>query len=211
MSSHVLIIGDFHVPDRAREIPLPLVNSVNMHGKFDRVACTGDLTKVATIEPYLHSWSDTVITVLGNMDYDSRNAKFHPRTADFVISAGGTTGDIKFGIIHGHQIHPRGDASALAERAVKMGADALISGHTHAMSVIMKRHEGSNKNILLINPGSASGAWSFVSSMKPSYIIMIFESGDDSTVVTVEYHEFSGKDESTWSESFLFRNGSFSR
>ncbi|MHA1791398.1 MAG: YfcE family phosphodiesterase [Promethearchaeota archaeon] len=168
----LLIIGDFHVPDRAPEIPISLLNLVNENARYDAVACTGDLTKVKIIEPILNLWSDRKYVVLGNMDYYSRNTKYFPR--EQVFSTENDIADrtpIKIGVVHGHDIHPRGELEKLAVKSDKLNVDVLISGHTHALSVdLVSTPKG--RTVLLINPGSATGAWSFVASMKPSFIIM---------------------------------------
>jgi len=74
--------------------------------------------------------------------------------------------NLRIGLIHGHQVRPRGDINKLLKLAKNLDVNILISGHTHAQSIIRKN------NILLINPGSATGAWSFVADGIPSYIIM---------------------------------------
>ena len=39
----LLVIGDFHIPDRAKEIPIELRNKIQ-NLSFDLILCTGDLT-----------------------------------------------------------------------------------------------------------------------------------------------------------------------
>ena len=42
-----------------------------------------------------------------------------------------TIGNIKIGLIHGHQITPWGDLEALAMVQRRLDCDVLIHGHTH--------------------------------------------------------------------------------
>ena len=63
----------------------------------------------------------------------------------------------KIGLIHGHQIVPWGDVDALSQCQRELECDILVSGHTHASSVNCV--EGK----YLINPGSATGAYSGIS------------------------------------------------
>jgi hypothetical protein len=43
--------------------------------------------------------------------------------------------DFKVGVCHGHQVVPWGDKEALAILQRQMGADILITGHTHEFKV----------------------------------------------------------------------------
>lgn len=46
-------------------------------------------------------------------------------------------GQFRVGLTHGHQIVPWGDPNALAMAQRQLGADILVSGHTHRNQVIM--------------------------------------------------------------------------
>lgn len=211
MNMPILVIGDFHVPDRSREISLPVLNSVNKTARYEAVACTGDLTKVKVIEPQLNLWSDNVYCVLGNMDYDSRNTKFFPRTQVFTMNEViDDAPSLDIGIMHGHQIHPRGDFDELAKFALKMNVNLLITGHTHALSVHLHEvhlSDGGIHEVLLVNPGSATGAWSFVASMKPSFIILHHRQVSGGVDIEFECHEFGESGEKIWSEIFTVSGG----
>ena len=63
----------------------------------------------------------------------------------------------KIGLIHGHQVVPWGDKDALCQIMRDLECDILISGQTHKCSIhcIDGRY--------LINPGSATGAYSGLS------------------------------------------------
>ena len=76
-------------------------------------------------------------------------------------------GNIKIGMIHGHQVTPWGDLEALAAVQRQLDCDVLIHGHTHEFSV--QQYDGK----YFINPGSATGAYSALSSnCQPSFILM---------------------------------------
>ena len=46
-----------------------------------------------------------------------------------------TIGNVKIGIIHGHQVTPWGDFEALAAIQRQLDVDVLIHGHTHEFGV----------------------------------------------------------------------------
>jgi vacuolar protein sorting-associated protein 29 len=80
-----------------------------------------------------------------------------------------TIGSFKFGLSHGHQIVPWGDKEALAMLQRRLDCDVLITGHTHEF----KAFEYDDK--FFINPGSATGAYSPLSSVTavtPSFVLM---------------------------------------
>lgn len=193
MTGRILAIGDFHVPDRAAEIPLPVLNAITMAARdvpISFVACTGDLVKVTVIEPVVNTWAPDKLIVQGNMDYDSRNAIGYPRKVTFTsakIAGGGI--DLTFGMAHGHAVHPRGSHAGLATVASDMGARAIISGHTHAPEIVIHEHD-DGKNYLLLNPGSATGAWSFVATMKPSFLLLDLDASEKLLRITITVHEF---------------------
>lgn len=209
----VLVIGDFHVPDRNNEIPLELVNSVNQEVNerpFDFLACTGDLTSIGSIEPVLNLWCEEKLIVQGNMDY------FHSRNDDFFHEATFNTKKfvdsreiLEIGIMHGHQVRPRGDTNLLAKKATAMGVHALISGHTHALSVELVKGTKNPRGLLLLNPGSATGSWSFVASGRPSYLVLEIKPFNEGLDVKIECHEFEDKKENKRILHHEIKNGSF--
>ncbi len=152
----ILVIGDTHIPDRAEWLPDEIVEFLK-DKKFDIVICTGDLTSEKVLN-YLKSLGRHFYVVEGNMDYLSL-----PRNQIIELE------ELKIGVIHGHGIYPRGDKKKLLKIAEDMKVDVLISGHTHYPDVYFD----DNKNILLLNPGSATGAWGGGGgSMIPSFMIL---------------------------------------
>jgi hypothetical protein len=149
----ILVMGDFHIPSRAKSIPVEIFEFISK-AKSDLILCTGDLTdgrildKLGRIAPL--KW------VMGNTDYIRRNDSERLRLEEYDI-----------GLVHGTEIYPRGDKSQLYDLAKKMNVNILISGHTHAMSI---QHMS---DCLLVNPGSATGAWGGgPATLKPSFMIL---------------------------------------
>ena len=165
-----LVIGDAHIPRRAKSVPdkiLSKLNELTDQKSFDYTFFTGDLIIALNFIEFLNlKTSNNVFTVIGNMDYygGNRSAPVYQKL------------DIKFldneklsiGLTHGHQIEPRGDHSQLEYLATnEKSYNILISGHTHKEEIYL-----TNKGILLLNPGSVTGAWSFIASGIPSFIII---------------------------------------
>lgn len=148
----VLILGDTHIPRRAKWLPRRIELFLSKE-KFDVVLCTGDLTDERVLE-YLEGLGE-VFVVRGNMDHlpfqEVRWLKVE---------------DLKVGLIHGHQVYPRSNREQLKEIAVKMDVDLLVSGHTHSPDIYLD-------DVLLLNPGSATGAWGGGGgSLKPSFMVL---------------------------------------
>lgn len=134
----VLAIGDFHIPNRANKIPEKFKEEIE---KADLVLCTGDLTDEEIFE-FLKEKSKDLRVIKGNCDF-----------MDFPVQDIVNTEGLKIGLIHGDQVG-RGDLEGLKDIAEKLGVQILVSGHSHKLSI---KEKG---NIGLINPGSATGAWS---------------------------------------------------
>lgn len=149
----ILIIGDFHYPDRAK-FPKKIFEFLKIKS-YDLIFCTGDLTELTIFEE-LQRLGAPIKIVQGNMDWKFKHPEKYISKID----------NLNIGLIHGHQIHPRGDFNKLSIYSRKLDVKILISGHTHSQSIT------HTNNILLINPGSATGAWSFVADRIPSFIIM---------------------------------------
>ncbi|MEM2009317.1 MAG: YfcE family phosphodiesterase [Thermosphaera sp.] len=157
--NRVLVLGDTHIPDRARRVPQNLSNLIERE-YWDYVIFTGDLTS-----PEVRSWvenlGERVVLVRGNMDYLPL-----PLHEKIVIE------EVTLGVYHGHGIYPRGNIDGLARIGLGLGVDLLASGHTHLSFI---RTDVTGK-VLLINPGSATGAWSGeLESGPPSLIVMDIE------------------------------------
>lgn len=128
------LISDTHIPDRARELPK---NVISAFQNVDLILHAGDLTSMEVIDE-LEKIAPT-IAIQGNMDRAAGiilpNAK--------VIEAEG----IKIGIAHG-EVYPRADTQQLLYLAKQLGADILVTGHSHQPKI--EQIDG----VLLLNPGS---------------------------------------------------------
>ncbi|KAI1713013.1 calcineurin-like phosphoesterase superfamily domain-containing protein [Ditylenchus destructor] len=155
----VLVIGDFHIPHRASQLP-PKFSKLLVPNKIQHVLCTGNLCAKETVD-YLKSLASDVHCVRG--DFDEGVA--YPDVK--VISVG----HFRIGLTHGHQFIPWGDLKAMELAARQMNVDVLISGNTHACKV----HE--KNGIFFVNPGSATGAFSLIEEkVLPSFALLDVQS-----------------------------------
>lgn len=139
-------------------------------GKIQHVLCTGNLCTPA-VDAYLRTISPDVSIVAGDMDVSMQ------RPAKSVINIEG----LSVGLCHGHQVTPWGDDGGLETLRREMGADILITGHTHEISIRQGAAGG-----LFINPGSATGAPTMLGgTCRKSSFVLIDVQG--STVVTYSY------------------------
>ena len=173
--TRVLVIGDFHIPTRARWIPKPVEEAITRES-FDFILCTGDLVDPKVLD-FLKRLG-RVYVVRGNMDFLRNPTRLRLKVGGFTV-----------GLIHGTRIYPRGDVKKLTRAALEMDVDILISGHTHRSSVNEVDVDG--RRILLLNPGSATGVWSGGSTAgPPSFMILEFQGSQ----VTVYLYELTGQE-----------------
>ena len=163
----ILCIGDSHIPVRAKDLPMQIYNQIDELTStelFDYTFFTGDLINFPELLDFLNRKTEkSLFKVIGNMDYYYGN-RDSPTYQKLVISFEDNH-KITLGLTHGTQIRPRGDHDQLENLAQENGYNMIISGHTHKEEVYLTK-----KGILLINPGSVTGAWSFVASGIPSFI-----------------------------------------
>lgn len=153
-----LVLGDLHVPTRARDIPEQF-KALLVPGKIHHILSTGNIGSKQTIE-YLSRVAPNLHQVRGDYDKDITL----PDKKIIQI------GNFKLGLIHGHQIVPWGDSESLSALQRSMDVDILISGHTHQFQV--SQIDGK----CLINPGSATGAYSCLSSdIQPSFVLLTIQ------------------------------------
>lgn len=135
----IAAIGDFHIPNRSKEIPKEIYRKLKSE-KPNIILCTGDTNR--EILKKLKEIAETK-TVKGNMDRVPYPEKIKEEIKNVHIL-----------VIHGNQVVPRGNKDQLRYLAEEENADILITGHTHQIET------DKIKNTLIINPGSATGAWS---------------------------------------------------
>ncbi len=168
----ILVIGDSHIPERAIEIPAliyGILNKLTETAKFDYIFFTGDLIEAPKIVQFLQEKTfHDIFFVLGNMDFYC-GIKNLPEFQELVLSMK-ERDTIKIGLTHGAQIHPRGDHAQIELLAKEKGYNIIITGHTHKEEVYL-----FSSGILSLNPGSVTGAWSFLASRNSSFILMEIE------------------------------------
>jgi len=199
-----LVIGDAHIPRRAKSVPnkiLSKLNELTDQKSFDYTFFTGDLITAFGFIDFLNSKTyNNVFIVIGNMDYygDNKNAPVYQKLeVDFLGNE-----KLTIGLTHGHQIEPRGDHSQLEYLATnEKSYNILISGHTHKEEVFLTRN-----GILLMNPGSVTGAWSFIASGIPSFIIVQINEETKNIDVTLFQLDKRSKNFDELKSYFIFEN-----
>uniref|UniRef100_A0A7S1BNH9 Vacuolar protein sorting-associated protein 29 n=1 Tax=Corethron hystrix TaxID=216773 RepID=A0A7S1BNH9_9STRA len=165
-----LVVGDFHIPHRATGIPEKFKRML-VPNKMQHVLCTGNLcTRGSGVYEELRSLAPNVHCVLGDMDDDvsaNEDAASATRPETKVVKIG----QFRIGLVHGHQAVPWGDHGALDMVRRRLGADILISGHTHRNAVTP--YDGHYH----INPGSITGAGATVGAGEscPSFILLAIQ------------------------------------
>ncbi|MFX1574809.1 MAG: YfcE family phosphodiesterase [Promethearchaeota archaeon] len=166
----ILCIGDSHIPNRAKDLPEQLYNKLNDLSNeeiFDYTFFTGDIINYPELIEYLKlKTKNDFFIVMGNMDYYFGNRDFPMYQQLKIILEDNSK--LIIGLTHGAQIKPRGDQSQLEKLAIENSYQILISGHTHKEEISLTK-----KGVLLINPGSATGAWSFIASGNPSFVELV--------------------------------------
>lgn len=199
----ILAIGDSHIPQRAKIIPEQITTKLEQivkTEKFDYSFFTGDVIEAPDFMNYLSFITKrNVFSVIGNMDYYGRN-RDAPIYQQIKISLE-TKQNLIIGLTHGHQISPRGDHSQLETLAIKNNYNILISGHTHKEEVKLTK-----KGILLLNPGSVTGAWSFVASRNPSFIDLNISDNTGVIIVTLHCYDIRATKFRDLSSTFIFEN-----
>ncbi|MHA1726276.1 MAG: YfcE family phosphodiesterase [Promethearchaeota archaeon] len=165
----ILVIGDSHIPRRASEVPPEIYEKLTELGKYDYTFFTGDLIQAPKFLRFLKEKTNQhVFRVLGNMDYYNGITDLPIfQELEIPISEGD---NLRIGLTHGAQINPRGDIGQIDALARKKRFDIIIVGHTHKEEICIML-----SGRLMLNPGSVTGAWSFLATGTPSFIIMEIE------------------------------------
>ncbi|NHJ20030.1 MAG: YfcE family phosphodiesterase [Candidatus Lokiarchaeota archaeon] len=198
----ILVIGDSHIPRRASEVPPIIMDKLNQLSNqlFDYIFFTGDVINAPDFMIFLKSLSkNRILRVIGNMDYygGSQDAPVYQNLAISLES----NNKLIIGLTHGHQISPRGDHSQLEELALQRNYNILISGHTHKEEIVLTKN-----NILLINPGSVTGAWSFIASRNPSFIVIQIDKKASIINITLHQYNFRSSSFKDLNLSYYFDN-----
>ena len=204
----ILAFGDSHIPRRAKYVPekvREMIDVITRETLFDYIMFTGDLIKDPELIDYLKLKTERdFFIVQGNMDYFGGN-KDAPFYQKLVLSS--PNGEkLTIGLTHGAQIEPRGDLSQLEYLALENRYNILVSGHTHKEEIYL-----SDKGILLLNPGSSTGAWSFVASQIPSFITINIDEDFQRIEVNLYQLVYRGEDMKKSSYFYLFQNNKIKR
>lgn len=199
----ILCIGDSHIPIRARDLPKQIYNKIDDLTKtelYDYTLFTGDIINFPKLINFLKLKTKmTFFTVLGNMDYyyGHRDAPTYQKL-DLTFE---DHDKMAIGLTHGAQIKPRGDRDQLENLAIEKGYNILVSGHTHK-----EEYNLTNNGILLINPGSATGAWSFISSGIPSFIELNINERTQEIHVALFQIDKQSREVTSLNSIFLWKN-----
>ena len=180
----LLAIGDSHLPRRAKSVPDQIIKKLEQLveiEKFDYTFFTGDVVNAPKFMNFLNLITKkNLFVVIGNMDYYGGN-RDAPVYQNLNLSMKNYD-NLIIGLTHGHQVSPRGDHSQLELISIEKSFNILISGHTHKEEIFLQN------DILLLNPGSVTGAWSFIASGNPSFITLsIIEKTGEITLVLYQY------------------------
>ena len=157
-SEIILLIGDMFVPQRVSDISEQF-KSLLTPNKINHILCLGNMGSTESYD-WIKSLSSNFHCVKGDYDIDESL----PDKKCVQI------GEFKIGIIHGHQVFPAGDIDSLSNIQREIGCDILVSGYTHELSVNTK------DNVLYINPGSVSGAFSpTIKDNYASFILLVLQ------------------------------------
>ena len=158
----ILVFSDSH--GHAERI----VRAIRTHlavGKIDRVFFLGDgvhdIIKVSDEFPTI-----SVTYVYGNCD----DAFTSPEERDNkVFEEKVTVGGVTFLLMHGHKYGVKYSPDDAAFRALEVGADVVLYGHTHRADDSFV--DCGKKQIRMINPGAVCG-------FAPSYALLNVEAGE---------------------------------
>ena len=157
-SEIIVLVGDMLAPQRISDINEHF-KSLLSPNKINHVLCLGNMGSKESYD-WLKSLSNDFHCVKGDYDLDESL----PEQKMIQI------GEFKIGIIHGHQVLPSGDINSLSNIQRQLGCNILVSGFTHELSIKVK------DNVLYINPGSISGAFSpSIKDNSPSFILLAIQ------------------------------------
>jgi len=131
----VVLVGDTHIPTRARNLPTRLLEALK---RADAAVHTGDFVSSEVYRQFVEA-VPVLHAVRGNCDFDPRLAQLPPYR---LVELGGT----RLAVIHGHQ-WGRPSPPSMA-RYFHGRADVVAYGHLHRP--VVEQHG----QILVLNPGS---------------------------------------------------------
>jgi len=169
--TRVLVFGDTHIPTRKNSIPEAFFTHIQST-HYDLAMITGDLVQESEMRAALPELPRAFI-VRGNMDFGS----------EYNFSEQIQLDEIRFLLIHGTQLRPRGNLVEFLEILNHTGADVGIHGHTHTASIDLV--EGR----LFINPGTISGATGGYTGRAPASFVEL-DVNEDTVDITLHYTDW---------------------
>jgi putative phosphoesterase len=185
----ILVIGDLHIPIRAHAIPAAFRDSLLQNSTISKILCTGNLCTKDELDS-LKDFAPEVQTVRGEFDDEDI-----PDITQIVDSIAG----FRIGVVSAVSLIPSNDKDRLSAKARELNVDILIFGGGHRAGAF--EVEGR----FLVNPGSATGAFSAATPhARPSFILInvqgstavafIYTLGEDGTI-SVEKEKFTKAEE----------------
>ena len=169
--TRVLVFGDAHIPTRRDSIPKEFYRHIEST-RYDLAMITGDLVREHDMRAAMPPLPRAFI-VKGNMDYGST----HNFSEQIQLDS------IKFLLMHGTQLSPRGNLKEFLKVLYDTGADVGVHGHTHEAAIDLI--EGR----LFINPGTVSGATGGYSGLAPASFVELEVRGE-SIRLTMHYTDW---------------------
>ena len=176
----VLIISDLSIPQRAVDLP-PKFKKLLVPGKIQHLILTGNVGSSETLA-FLRSVCPDIHAVRGDLD-EFLEIPTRKNVEDTDVLS---LGSFRIGVVHGHQIVPKGDPQALSIVARRLDVDVLITGYTHKFEAF--EYFGR----FFVNPGSATGAPlpdAFGKDITPSFVLMDVQ---NTLIVMYVYHLING-------------------
>lgn len=167
-----LIIGDLHIPERVAGLPekfkkllAPNAGLVPSNNKIAKVICLGNITNSYETLQFLHTLSPSFHIVRGELDdvalLTQQVATLEKSAQPIPFHLTISHDNLRIGFTNGYQVVPKNDPLALSTLAREWDVDILVWGSTHKVEAYTL--DGK----FFINPGSATGAFSFDWPDKP--------------------------------------------
>jgi len=152
----IAVTSDTHYGDKTKNLPSLLLGELGKR-KPDIILHAGDVTHPELLEK-LEEIAPT-IAVRGNADHLSL-------PEEKVVEVG----DVRIGLVHGHQFLSL-NAQFLSLKALDMGVDVLVFGHTHRF--YHDTYSLYGRKVILLNPGSPT----FPRMDSPGFALLRIEGG----------------------------------
>ncbi len=211
----ILLFGDAHIHTRARQLEAPILKKFeelqhNTEIPLKQVFYTGDID---TSQKFYEQISDffqvqKIQFVEGNMDFKMpfKIPKSQKMVLEFGSSENRDSYKMNIGITHGDQVHPRGDIYGLTHLAKELNVEILVTGHTHCDMCELS----DQQQILLLNPGSVTGAWSVIATGLMSFQTLSFLTlNGQGLAIRVDTYILMGESLEIKRNEFVFRDSKF--